>query len=501
MLISILALSTFIIITLLLMCSNSILIRNPKLDSPHYIEGVDPRTMFCACGHCEDCKAKKRQAIYTRLYYEFQDALSNGGYCINLTLTYNNNCLPHVSIDGTDYSCFRVSDVQKYIKRVRKFHSDYNNEIYFTYFVSMELGSITHRPHYHVLFFVKQKGTNMCQFIRIARQKWTFGFTSVGSLGAMVKNPRMLNYAAKYVSKDVFEDEWYLPLISKLKKKYCNNSELYNYYKRCLSGRFLCSRGLGLYALSANKAELLNKQLITLPGPNGVDNVPLPQYLDRKRHYMVLYRDRVSGLMSPVRRNKDDVPTYVLNDLGMRLCQTRFKTKLEFLTNRLKEFINSFYTNDFLENCCFSICSRSISEVRNLFRGYDLSRIAAYQILYLHRRDYGAAYDDCVHVTSEDMMCDYMTLCNSSVHYDIGELGAKGSLSGLYSAPYSRDLNVRVYRSHASYMNRELYLFNANIFSFITFYLSQCNKRNYELKVTANRSYSYRKGLALSLSR
>lgn len=482
------------------MCKRPILIRNPKSDSPHYVQGVDPGSLMCPCGHCEECKATKRQGVYTRLYYEYQDAIANGGYCINLTLTYNNDCLPHVFVDGKDYPCFRTTDIQKYMKRVRKFHSDYNNDIYFTYFVSMELGSITHRPHYHVLFFVKQRGTNMCQFIRVARQKWTFGFTSVGSLGAMVKNPRMLNYAAKYVSKDVYEDDWYQPLISSLKKSCGNNKDLFNYYKRCLSGRFLASRGLGLYALSANKAYVLNKQLCKLPSGDKIDYVPLPQYLDRKRHYEVLYRDRVTGLMSSSRRNKDDVPTYVLNDLGMRLCQTRFKTKLEYLSNRLKEFINTSYSNEKIENVCYSITGKSLDSVRSMFKGYNLDRVAAYEILYLHRRDYGAAYGDCVEVTAEDMVCDYMTMCNSFVHYDIGELGAKGSLSQLYDAPYSRDLNIRVYRTHASYMNRELYAFNANIFSFISWYLSEVNKRAYEMKVVANRSYVYRKGLALTLA-
>lgn len=496
------------------MCKNSILIRNPKVESPHYVEGVDARYLMCPCGHCEDCKKRKRNSVYTRLYYEYQDCLALGGYCINLTLTYNNEHLPTISYDGQEWPCFRTSDVQKYIKRVRKFYSDRGQDIYFTYFASMELGGTTHRPHYHMLFFVKQRGTSMCQFIRVVREKWTNGFTSVGCLGAWVKNPRMLNYAAKYVAKDLVEDEWYQPLIKFLRKK-CDDmkqdafdmgdnelsqfDDLYKYYKRCLSGRFLASRGLGLYALKVCDAKLLREQKITVPSADGFQTVALPQYLDRKLHYEVLYRDRLTGIMSEKRRNKDDVPTYVLNMEGMRFCQTRFKTKLEFLTNRLKEFINTSYNNDSIELICRSLTNMSLSEVRGLFKGQNLERVAAYEILYLHRRDYGIAYDEPITVTADDMMCDYMTLCNSSVHMLVGEIGAKSSLAKLYSAPYSRDLNIQQYRINASYMQHELKVFDARIFSFISWYLSECNKRTYQMNCDVSKAKVYRKSLAFSL--
>ena len=105
------------------MCCSPIKIRNPKCGRPHFIPGVDPEYITVPCGHCEECKTKKRQAIYTRLYYEWQDAMSKNGYCINITLTYRDDCILRLDAGNHTYCVFNVADVQKWLKRVRKsFH-------------------------------------------------------------------------------------------------------------------------------------------------------------------------------------------------------------------------------------------------------------------------------------------------------------------------------------------------------------------------------------------
>lgn len=488
------------IILLFIMCINCLNLTNPKRNSPHFLEGVDYNNITVPCGHCEECKDLKRQGVYVRLYYEYQDCFALGGFCINLTLTYAPNCLPYVEVDEKKYPCFCVSDVQKYFKRIRKHFSDNGMEFPFTYFVAMEFGGKTHRPHYHVLFFVKRRvhPSSIKYFIHVCRDKWQLGFTSCGRLGALVKSPAALNYAAKYVAKDAYEDSWYLPLIKELRERYYGKgNEAYSHYKRALSGRFLASRGLGLFCLRANTAYRLHNLECLLPMDGELKSVPLPLYLDRKLHYDVLYRDRLTGLFSDTRKKEDDVPTYVLNDKGMYFIKQRWQKKLEYATNRLKEFINTGYTNEFLENSCRCMCNSSINEIRELIKGFNLERLAAYEILYLNRRDYGTAYDDCVHVTSGDMLCDYMTMCTASVRYDIGEqVPYKWDFfQKFYNTPYSRDANVQVYRQHVSAAQKEFISINSNVFSFISFYLSQCHKHDYELKIAAKKSYVYRKSL------
>ena len=476
------------------MCISCQTIRNPKLDSPHFLSGVDPSTLIVPCGHCEDCKASKRQGIYVRLYYEYKECLALGGYCINLTLTYAPKFLPHVNVDGVDYPCFNSKDIQNYVKRVRKHFTDKNVPVHFTYFCAMELGGKTHRPHYHMLFFVKSPNVIWTYFKLVVRDKWQFGFTSVGRLGALVRSPQALNYAAKYVAKDAFEDSWYLPLVEKLKEKFKYNRDAFNYYKRSLSGRFLASRGLGLYCLSDNEAWRLHKLECLVPGKDGFLSVPLPLYLDRKLHYDVVYRNRSTGYINDVRTSSDDVPTYILNRDGMYYIKNRFTKKLDYLTSRLKEFINTSYTNDIIENACYSMLGVNLFRCRSIIRSFNLERLAAYQILYLHRRDYGLALNDDIEVTVDNMLCDFMTAASSSYRYYLGEEISVNQFRFINS-PCSNDLNVTAYRQNAASMHKEFRGINANFFSFVSYYLSQCHKVEHDRKVTASKAYVYRKSL------
>lgn len=481
------------------MCVAPISIKNPKVNSPHFLPGVDPVTIIVPCGHCEECKSAKRQAIYTRLYYEYKECELLNGYCMNITLTYAPSSLPHVSFKSVDYPCFCAKDIQNYIKRIRKHFSDKGIECPFTYFCSMELGGKTHRPHYHVLFFVKSPNVCWTYFNLVLKSKWNFGFTACGRLGPRVQSPQALNYAAKYVAKDAYEDEWYLPLINKIKEHYEGDKETINYYKRSLSGRYLCSRGLGLYCLTFNDANRLHRQECLLPTDKGFKSMPLPLYLDRKLHYNVYYRDRLTGYLNTERVKDDDVPTYVLNSDGFYYIKNRWKTKHTYMVNRLKEFINSNYTNQNIENDCYSMLGDNVADVRAFVKSFNLERLAAYQMLYLHRRDYGLIYHDYVHVTLDDMFSDFVTLCNSSYRFYVGEELEGDALKNI-QRPYSLDANVRAYRYNSACLRSEFFGVDCDLFNFISYYLSQCHKVSHAKKVEVSKAYTYRKSLALSVS-
>lgn len=152
------------------------------------------------CGKCDSCLESKRQDWFLRSHFEYEDCVSNYGRCIFITLTYQNSGLPW--IDTSDYTyhegfkpvkpilecsdvkeyygpncmpCFNNSHFDKYIKDVRsdfrrnyglkgdkyRWRNEYRYKLSetcrFRYFITSEYGTSefhTHRPHYHVLFYV-----------------------------------------------------------------------------------------------------------------------------------------------------------------------------------------------------------------------------------------------------------------------------------------------------------------------------------------------------------
>lgn len=85
------------------------------------------------CGRCVGCLADKASAWAVRCYHES----TQHERCCFATLTYRDPPPDKVSKD----------DLQRFFKRLR--WKGYK----FRYFAVGEYGSLTHRPHYHVLFF------------------------------------------------------------------------------------------------------------------------------------------------------------------------------------------------------------------------------------------------------------------------------------------------------------------------------------------------------------
>ena len=473
------------------MCCSPIKIRNPKCGRSHFIPGVDPEYITVPCGHCEECKTKKRQAIYTRLYYEWQDAKSKNGYCINITLTYRDDCILRLDAGNHTYCVFNVADVQKWLKRVRKFFFDkYRFNVPMRYFVAMELGEKTHRPHYHALIFVHCPDICAGEFNRVCRDKWQYGFTKNGKYGPLVKNAAALNYAAKYVAKSVADDEATVNILRDLAIDFPIGSDDFKQAKRYINGRFLASRGLGLYALKVTPSFRLHNLEITVPGKDGAPVVHvLPQYFDRKLHYSVKYRNRITGFLSDEKHRRDDIPTYILNNEGFKYISQRFKKRLEFATERIKQFISSTYTSDELESACLSACKCSIQELRDMVKCYRPDVVARYQILYSERTLYHA-YEPVQFVSALDTFGDFVTLLGSSEQYDFDFPRFDMAMR---VEPYSMDANITQYRRNCIYMQEHYSFFDNGVFDFITYYLSQCHKFLNDEAVAKDQAYVYRK--------
>lgn len=160
------------------------------------------------CGKCIACLSRRRNEWTYRLTQEN----NHSDYSFFGTLTYSDENIPQIcTIEGKkQYLTFYKLDVQRFIKRVRYFISKIAPEIKCTYFAVSEYGSVTHRPHYHYLFFVKNDKYHKQrkQIEKILRECWFYGFSVVAP-----PSPARIHYVTKYCLKgvdkkpdDCFED-------------------------------------------------------------------------------------------------------------------------------------------------------------------------------------------------------------------------------------------------------------------------------------------------------
>lgn len=109
--------------------------------------GVSRGGLNRPCGRCAACLANRVSNWSFRLRQE--DKVSESSYF--LTLTYDNDHLP---ITKNGFMDLRVSDLQKYFKRLRKAHEGSGGlGKPLKYYAVGEYGGRFHRPHYHILLF------------------------------------------------------------------------------------------------------------------------------------------------------------------------------------------------------------------------------------------------------------------------------------------------------------------------------------------------------------
>lgn len=138
------------------MCLKLQEIKNPSYGKTTYVQAhgslavvnsdlVDKREFIqVPCGKCAECRKARIDAIIQRCIVE-----SMFSYVFFITLTYDNNHLPCLTVNGKKYYFADYKHVQKMFKRFRLvFDRD------FRYLCVNEYGDTTHRPHFHILMFV-----------------------------------------------------------------------------------------------------------------------------------------------------------------------------------------------------------------------------------------------------------------------------------------------------------------------------------------------------------
>lgn len=203
------------------MCYKPLTITNPALVGiddksgfSNFIDGFSKRAFSVGCGFCPQCQNVRQREWQLRLRYEWKACKLVGGFCFKEELTYSDSCVP--SYNGV--MCFSKSDVQKFLKRLRRrldtYCKKYSIEtIKLTYFCVCEYGgNFTHRPHYHILLFVYSSSIPVKLFDLFVSKSWTLGLTnhntgrnkkrfwSVSS--KVVDSFAGIEYVTKYLFKD-----------------------------------------------------------------------------------------------------------------------------------------------------------------------------------------------------------------------------------------------------------------------------------------------------------
>lgn len=196
------------------MCTNPLHIRLKK----YRCYGIGT-SIQVPCGKCYECLHKRASSIYTRARVEYEECLKAGGNGFMCCLTYSDDLVPTLVIDGKRYMVFNKRDVILFIKRLRtnlQRHYKKNlgvNAPFFKYLVTSEYGTEegkTHRPHYHLLFFFREPCSftafRTCFTLSLQNRKrgsgvYCFGY--IKQCDIIDRTRGGIKYSAKYVCKDI----------------------------------------------------------------------------------------------------------------------------------------------------------------------------------------------------------------------------------------------------------------------------------------------------------
>lgn len=252
---------------------------------PKIITTKSGERMQVSCGRCLACRMQNARERNNILQHEF----ANKRYAFFVTLTYSDDNVPLMSpvatdgkhnghtiynfydIDTDDYvtSCdlsdrqlsylkskgingnikyLRYSDAQKFIKRLRKSLSKYDNES-IRYFLVGEYGPSKLRPHFHILFFFSSP--KLYPIFRDSLYKtWTLGFIDA-------QLPKDYGQSSKYLAAYV-NSYVYLPYLLQRKqiRSKCLHSQALGFsadeslFEEVRKGRFdrfneYCNKAMG----------------------------------------------------------------------------------------------------------------------------------------------------------------------------------------------------------------------------------------------------------------
>lgn len=318
------------------MCLYPLTIRNPTKVVNTY--GGQLLRMNVPCGRCAECLKAKRNEWYVRTHYEMMNTFAKGGYVYFDTLTYAPEYLPMLShfidLDKyglSDFSCFNHQHFKLFLKRLRRmiaYHYGVKKDA-FRYFLTTEYGEddrYTHRPHYHILFFV-YADIEPLNFSQMVADCWQYGRTDgfpfkpapyvyqhvygkdcgFGSNKDFKTTSSVCMYVSKYITKSskfCKKLEKRLSFIKQqLMKYYANGSksltdedrELIDDLRRNIDMFHRQSQGFGvsyLEDMTPTQLMFLAEDKVVMQDRNAiVKTYPMPMYYKRKLYYELKKHD------------------------------------------------------------------------------------------------------------------------------------------------------------------------------------------------------------------
>lgn len=361
------------------MCYHPITIVNPtKYVSLKY---RDRFLLQVPCGKCAQCQQRKVNEYYYRAYHQCIDSLSHGGFVLFDTLSYNDKYLPHITDfvqTKYDFSCFNSKHVRDFMKKLRqrclrKFKSN------FTYFLTSEYGTsdyynyhgrirkATHRPHYHVLFFVNGN-IKPLEFSALVADCWSYGMTdglpykgecyvrgNVLNVD-LAKSIKVLKYVSKYISKtSSFQKEidkrirlimyeiaekmpngWIDSFNATLvKEKIVRNINQFHRQSTHFGESALSSMDLNEVMTSGKLSVVDNKKIVM--------SIPLPTYYKRKLFYKLVYVDN-APLWTPTEFGYEYLKQrekQLFKDLKNRYEAALYQANIRFDIDKLVDYVNN----------------------------------------------------------------------------------------------------------------------------------------------------------------
>ena len=330
-----------------------------------------PFSLYVPCGKCVECFKQKTNEWQLRIEYEAKETYANNGKILFDTLTYDDDHLPtikkiarkeHIILPPSDdfnISCFYYKDFKKFIDRLRTRLR--NTELDLTdklsYYLCSEYGEderYTHRPHYHILFFIKKPFNNeqLKQFSHIINQCWYNGLTDgidrkseykflkdnvINSFTSMVK---LGNYLSKYVLKDLNFQEEYSKRKSKLKHLLRDKPQVFNDLNRYIQPFHRQSRYFGLYAIKphkGNKNTISNIIKYNYIIGDGI-TISLPTYYKRK-----LFQHNYIDVDNKYKWR------YTTTEETREYLKNTFESKVKHVTLHLDNLINSLSQDEQLK--------------------------------------------------------------------------------------------------------------------------------------------------------
>lgn len=175
-------------------CIDPITIKNPYLKEPRPHVEYEPPKLSVPCGKCGACLHRRQSDWQFRLTNEDLSATNS----FFITLTYQDVYSEALGGYMTPTTLDK-KHLQDFFKRVRKQSQpfyDQRPDIWpkttrFRYYAVGEYGTITERPHYHVIAFNIPEA--IIQQIRQGKI-WDYGLTHVGGV-----SPKSIAYVTRYV--------------------------------------------------------------------------------------------------------------------------------------------------------------------------------------------------------------------------------------------------------------------------------------------------------------